>query len=96
MKGEYLSALLKRKKEGDFIYEAGSTYNSIRKVQILFIKEDVLEWSALLKYVDGNPFYAPGFWQYFETKEDAVKHAIELCEDSIRKLEYEIKQLKKI
>lgn len=92
MKGESLSKMLKRKKEGDYIYEAGSIYNSIRKVQILFINKD----GALMKYVDGNTFYAQGSWEYFETKEDAVKHAIELCEDSIRRLEYEIKQLKKI
>lgn len=92
MKGEYLSELLKRKKAGDYIYEAGATSYSIRKVKILFINED----GALMKYVDGNTFYAQGSWKYFETKEEAVQHAIDLCEDSIKKLEYEIKKLKKL
>lgn len=96
MKGKYLTELLCTRKAGDYIYEAGSTFNSVRKIQILFVKEDGRERSALMKYVDGNTFYAPGFWQYYETKEDAVKHAIELCEDSIHRLEYEIKNLKKL
>ena len=96
MKGKYLTELLCTRKAGDYIYEAGSTFNSIRKIQILFVKEDGRERSALMKYVDGNTFYAQGSWKYFETKEEAVQHAIDLCEDSIKKLEYEIKKLKKL
>ena len=92
MKGKYLTELLKSKKAGEYIYEAGATSYSIRKVKILFKTED----GALMKYVDGNTFYAPGFWVYYETKEDAVKHAIDLCEDSIKKSEYEIEKLKKV
>ena len=92
MKGEYLAELLKRKKAGDYIYEAGATSYSIRKVKILFINED----GALMKYVDGNTFYAQGSWKYFETKEEAVQHAIDLCEESIQKAQYEIEKLKKL
>jgi len=92
MKGEYLAELLKRKKEGDYIYEAGATSYSIRKIKILFKQEN----GALMKYVNGNTFYAQGFWVDYSTKEEAVQHAIDLCEESIQKAQYEIEKLKKL